>query len=133
MVDIQDWSLCHCRMDFLQISRLSELRPLQFGIDVAQQAGKHAPSANLDPTRRFPSMFEPVHGSAPDIAFKGIVNPLATFLCTGQMLQHLGHAEAAGAIERAIARVLAETPVRTPDLGGNSTTSEVTDAVISRL
>jgi tartrate dehydrogenase/decarboxylase/D-malate dehydrogenase len=92
-----------------------------------------APSANLDPTRRFPSMFEPVHGSAPDIAFKGIANPLATFLCAGQMLQHLGHGEAAGAIECAIARVLAETPVRTPDLGGKSTTSEVTDAVISCL
>src|SRR5579862_7245465 len=92
-----------------------------------------APSANLDPTRRFPSMFEPVHGSAPDIAFQGIVNPLATFLCAGQMLQHLGHDQAAADIERAIAAVLAQTPIRTPDLGGKSRTSEVTDAVISFL
>ncbi len=92
-----------------------------------------APSANLDPTRRFPSMFEPVHGSAPDIAFQGIVNPLATFLCAGQMLQHLGHDQAAADIERAIAAVLAETHIRTPDLGGKSRTSEVTDAVISFL
>ncbi|MDQ1469377.1 MAG: tartrate dehydrogenase/decarboxylase / D-malate dehydrogenase, partial [Bryobacterales bacterium] len=78
-----------------------------------------APSANLDPSRRNPSMFEPVHGSAPDIAFKGIVNPLATFLCLEQMLQHLGHAAAAADIARAITSVLADTDVRTPDLGGN--------------
>jgi tartrate dehydrogenase/decarboxylase/D-malate dehydrogenase len=92
-----------------------------------------APSANLDPTRRFPSMFEPVHGSAPDIAFKGIVNPLATFMCAGQMLEHLGHSQASADIERAIAAVLAETRIRTPDLGGTSNTTEVTDAVVARL
>lgn len=90
-----------------------------------------APSANLDPTRRNPSMFEPVHGSAPDIAFKGIVNPLATFLCVEQMLEHLGETAAAADIERAVAGVLAEGRVRTPDLGGSSTTSEVTDAVVA--
>ena len=90
-----------------------------------------APSANLNPERVYPSMFEPVHGSAPDIAGKGIVNPLATFLCCGQMLEHLGEAAAARDLERAIARVLAETPVRTPDLGGTSSTDEVTDAIIA--
>ena len=92
-----------------------------------------APSANLDPTRRNPSMFEPVHGSAPDIAFQGIVNPLATFLCVEQMLDHLGHPEAAADIERSIASVLSGTNIRTPDLGGTSKTSQVTDAVIAEL
>ena len=92
-----------------------------------------APSANLDPSRRNPSMFEPVHGSAPDIAFQGIVNPLATLLCVAQMLEHLGHFAAAQDIERSVATVLGETDVRTPDLGGTSSTAEVTDAVISKL
>ena len=90
-----------------------------------------APSANIDPTRRFPSMFEPVHGSAPDIAFKGVVNPLATFQCAGQMLEHLGYETAAAHLDRAIASVLAARRVRTPDLGGSSTTSQVTDAVLA--
>lgn len=89
-----------------------------------------APSANIDPSRRFPSMFEPVHGSAPDIAFKGIVNPLATFLCSAQMLEHLGVPAAAKEIEAAIAKVLAGGKIRTPDLGGQSKTAQVTDAVI---
>ena len=92
-----------------------------------------APSANLDPTRRFPSMFEPVHGSAPDIAGKGLVNPLATILCAAQMLEHLELGEAARDVENAVAAVLGETNVRTPDLGGASTTGEVTDAVLDRL
>jgi tartrate dehydrogenase/decarboxylase/D-malate dehydrogenase len=92
-----------------------------------------APSANLDPSRRHPSMFEPVHGSAPDIAFKGIVNPLATFLCAGQMLDHLGYPEAAAGIERSITSVLSGTDIRTPDLGGTSRTCQVTDAVISHV
>jgi tartrate dehydrogenase/decarboxylase/D-malate dehydrogenase len=92
-----------------------------------------APSANIDPSRRYPSMFEPVHGSAPDIAFKGIVNPLATILCAAQMVEHLGMAAAAQEIEGAVAKVLAGGRVRTPDLGGNSKTSEITDAVISAI
>lgn len=92
-----------------------------------------APSANIDPSRRFPSMFEPVHGSAPDIAFKGIVNPLATLLCAAQMMEHLGMADAAREIESAIATVLAARKVRTPDLGGSSTTTQVTDAVIAAI
>lgn len=92
-----------------------------------------APSANLDPSRRNPSMFEPVHGSAPDIAFRGVVNPLATFLCVQQMLEHLGQADAALDIAQAIALVLAETDVRTPDLGGSSSTRDVTESVIAHL
>src|SRR5204863_100452 len=79
-----------------------------------------AASANLDPLRRFPSMFEPVHGSAPDIAGKGIVNPLATILSAGMMLDHLEMRDAARQIEHAVAAVLAEGKVRTPDLGGKS-------------
>jgi len=92
-----------------------------------------AASANLDPERRFPSMFEPVHGSAPDIAGKGIVNPIAAILSGAMMLDHLEMTDAAREIERAVAAVLAETNVRTPDLGGNSSTDEVTAAVLEKL
>jgi tartrate dehydrogenase/decarboxylase/D-malate dehydrogenase len=92
-----------------------------------------APSANLDPERRFPSMFEPVHGSAPDIAGKGVVNPVAQILSGAMMLDHLGMEEAARAVEAAVATVLAEGKVRTQDLGGKSSTEEVTDAVLARL
>jgi tartrate dehydrogenase/decarboxylase/D-malate dehydrogenase len=92
-----------------------------------------AASANLDPLRRFPSMFEPVHGSAPDIAGKGIVNPLATILSAGMMLEHLEMTDAAGEVEAAVAAVLAEEKVRTPDLGGKSSTEEVTSAVAEKL
>ena len=89
-----------------------------------------AASANLDPSRRNPSMFEPVHGSAPDIARRGIVNPMAQILSAAMMLDHLGLSEAARQIERAVAEVLREGKHRTADLGGSSTTGEVTDAVI---
>jgi tartrate dehydrogenase/decarboxylase/D-malate dehydrogenase len=92
-----------------------------------------APSANLDPLRRFPSMFEPVHGSAPDIAGKGLVNPLAAILSAGMMLDHLEMTEAARDVERAVASVLAGEKVRTPDLGGHSSTGEVADAVLDKL
>jgi tartrate dehydrogenase/decarboxylase/D-malate dehydrogenase len=92
-----------------------------------------APSANLDPTRRYPSMFEPVHGSAPDIAGKGVVNPLATILSAAMMLDHLGATEAAAQVEQAVADVLAGGRVRTADLGGHSSTVEVTDAVLEKL
>ena len=92
-----------------------------------------APSANLDPSRRFPSMFEPVHGSAPDIAGKGIVNPLATILSAAMMLDHLQMSEAAREVEEAVAAVLAGGRARTPDLGGKSSTEEVTDAVLEKL
>ena len=92
-----------------------------------------APSANLDPTRRFPSMFEPVHGSAPDIAGKGIVNPLGTILAVGMLLEHLLSAEAGRTVERAVAAVLDAGKVRTPDLGGAASTTMVADAVLERL
>ncbi|HLJ47388.1 MAG TPA: tartrate dehydrogenase [Bryobacteraceae bacterium] len=92
-----------------------------------------APSANLDPTRRFPSMFEPVHGSAPDIAGRGMVNPLASILSAGMMLEHLGFEEAAVRVERAVAAVLAGGKAGTPDVGGSSSTQQVTDAVIERV
>ncbi len=92
-----------------------------------------AASANLDPERRFPSMFEPVHGSAPDIAGKGIVNPLATFLTAAMLLDHLEAPAAARDVEAAVSAVLAEGRVRTPDLGGRSRTGEVTAAVLEKL
>ena len=92
-----------------------------------------AASANLDPQRRFPSMFEPVHGSAPDIAGKGVVNPLAAILTAGMMLEHLQLTAAAQELEAAVAAVLAEGKVRTPDLGGSNRTEEVTNAVLARL
>ena len=92
-----------------------------------------APSANLDPLRRYPSMFEPVHGSAPDIAGKGVVNPLATILSAAMMLDHLQATEAAKRVEHAVADVLADGRRRTPDIGGTSSTVEVTDAVLEKL
>jgi tartrate dehydrogenase/decarboxylase/D-malate dehydrogenase len=91
-----------------------------------------APSANLDPSHRFPSMFEPVHGSAPDIAGKGIVNPLATILTAAQMLDHLGLEKEAAVLNAAVVKVLAGD-VKSPDLGGRSTTAEVADAVLAHL
>ncbi|MBI2114053.1 MAG: tartrate dehydrogenase [candidate division NC10 bacterium] len=92
-----------------------------------------APAANLNPTRKFPSMFEPVHGSAPDIAGKRIVNPIAAILTAGMMLDFLGAKRAAARIQKAVAAVLAEGKVRTPDLGGRSKTTEVTTAIIAHL
>jgi tartrate dehydrogenase/decarboxylase/D-malate dehydrogenase len=92
-----------------------------------------AASANLDPSRRFPSMFEPVHGSAPDIAGRGVVNPLAAILSAAMMLEHLEQPAAARDVEQAVAAVLAEGQVRTPDLGGANSTQEVTDAVLSKM
>jgi tartrate dehydrogenase/decarboxylase/D-malate dehydrogenase len=92
-----------------------------------------APSANLDPLRRFPSMFEPVHGSAPDIAGQGKANPLATFLSAAMMLDHLGAGAAARALDGAVRNLLREGKVRTPDLGGTSSTREVTDAIIESI
>ena len=88
-----------------------------------------ASSANLEPTRRHPSLFEPVHGSAPDIAGKGIANPLAAILSAAMMLEHLGLNSAAVAIHRAVAELLRTGGPRTPDLGGSGTTDEVGDAV----
>jgi tartrate dehydrogenase/decarboxylase/D-malate dehydrogenase len=92
-----------------------------------------AASANLDPERRFPSMFEPVHGSAPDIAGKGVVNPLAAILSAAMMLEHLEMTSAAREVEAAVAVVLADGKVRPPDLGGKGSTEEVTTAVLEKL
>jgi len=92
-----------------------------------------AASANLDPSRRFPSMFEPVHGSAPDIAGKGIVNPLAAILSASMMLDHLGQPAAALQVEQAVAAVLADGKVRTPDLDGRNSTQEMTDAILEKM
>ena len=87
-----------------------------------------APTANIDPERRFPSMFEPIHGSAFDITGKGIANPVATFWTAAQMLEHLGEPKAAKVLMNAVERATGEG-VLTPDVGGNATTQEVTDAV----
>jgi tartrate dehydrogenase/decarboxylase/D-malate dehydrogenase len=90
------------------------------------------PTANLNPERTFPSMFEPIHGSAFDIAGKGIANPVATFWTAALMLEHLGEAAAAARIMAAIESTTADGIV-TPDLGGRATTAEVTRAVCERL
>ncbi|MEX0696770.1 MAG: tartrate dehydrogenase [Dongiaceae bacterium] len=92
-----------------------------------------APSANLNPERAFPSMFEPVHGSAPDIAGQGVANPIGQIWSGAMMLDHLGHDEAARAIERAIETVLAESRLRTPDMGGRATTAELGRAVAEAI
>ena len=88
-----------------------------------------APSANLNPEREFPSMFEPVHGSAPDIAGKGIANPIGQIWSGAMMLRHLGEAAAADAIERAIESVLRDGGPRTADLGGDASTKVVGEAI----
>jgi len=91
-----------------------------------------APTANIDPQRRFPSMFEPIHGSAFDLVGKGIANPIATFWTAVQMLEHLNEGDAARRLMAAIELVCAEGIV-TPDVGGKATTSEVTSAVIEAI
>jgi tartrate dehydrogenase/decarboxylase/D-malate dehydrogenase len=91
-----------------------------------------APSTNTNPERRFPSMFEPVHGSAPDIAGRGIANPLAAILSAAMMLDHLQQPDAASIIRRTVERTLADG-CKTPDLGGQLSTRQMGDAVIARL
>src|SRR6266478_2822165 len=81
----------------------------------------------------YPSMFEPVHGSAPDIAGKGIANPIGQIWSGAMMLRHLGVPEAADAIEQAIATILAQAKIRTPDIGGNATTRELGEAIASQV
>ncbi len=92
-----------------------------------------APSANLNPTRKFPSLFEPVHGSAPDIVGRGIANPIATMLAGAMMLEFLGEPKTAALVEQAATGVLRDQRALTPDLGGKSTTQGVTDAVAARV
>lgn len=91
-----------------------------------------APSANLNPERDYPSMFEPVHGSAPDIAGRNIANPVGQIWSGSMMLDHLGHQEAAAAVLRAIETVLADGP-RTPDLGGTASTQELGNAIAAAV
>ena len=93
-----------------------------------------APSANINPQGTYPSMFEPVHGSAPDIAGQGIANPIATIWTLAMMLEHLGESEAAQACEEVMEAVLTAGPEsRTKDLGGTATTASCTEAVIQAL
>jgi tartrate dehydrogenase/decarboxylase/D-malate dehydrogenase len=92
-----------------------------------------APTANLNPEREAPSMFEPIHGSAFDITGKGIANPVATFWTGAMMLEHLGEKAAAARLMRAVERVTADPSLHTPDLGGNANTRQVTDAVCAAL
>jgi tartrate dehydrogenase/decarboxylase/D-malate dehydrogenase len=91
-----------------------------------------APTANLNPERRFPSMFEPIHGSAFNITGKGVANPIATFWTASMMLEHLGEAKAAARVMKAIEKVTAKK-IFTPDLGGTARTRDVTDAVLQAL
>ena len=92
-----------------------------------------APGGNINPERTTPSMFEPIHGSAPDIAGKGIANPIAAIWAGAMMLDHLGERQAYDRILRAIEAVIADEKVRTPDLGGKATTADMTAAVTSGM
>jgi tartrate dehydrogenase/decarboxylase/D-malate dehydrogenase len=92
-----------------------------------------APGANINPPREFPSMFEPVHGSAPDIAGSGIANPIGQIWSGAMMLEHLGHPDAARAIEEAIETVLVEPSLHTPDMGGKATTADLGGAIAEAL
>ena len=91
-----------------------------------------APTANLNPERKFPSMFEPIHGSAFDITGKGIANPIATFWTAAMMLEHLGEAKAAKRLMKAIEKSTG-SGVQTPDLGGKARTRDITKAVVDAL
>jgi len=92
-----------------------------------------APTANLNPERKFPSMFEPIHGSAFDITGKGIANPIGTFWSATMMLEHLGQKPAGDRLMRAIEKTTADPLLHTPDLGGSATTLQVTDAVVQAI
>ena len=92
-----------------------------------------APTGNIDPERRYPSMFEPIHGSAFDIMGKGLANPVGTFWSCVMLLEHLGEARAAAALMAAIEAVTADAALHTGDLGGTATTAQVTAAVCQRL
>jgi tartrate dehydrogenase/decarboxylase/D-malate dehydrogenase len=92
-----------------------------------------APTANINPERRFPSMFEPIHGSAFDIAGKGLANPIGTFWSAVLLLEHLGEPDASNRLMQAIEQVTSDPALHTRDLGGNATTAQVTDAVCARI
>jgi len=92
-----------------------------------------APGANINPERRYPSMFEPIHGSAPDITGRGIANPIGAIWAGAQMLEHLGHRDLHDRILGAVQRVVESGRVRTPDLGGTATTKQMTDAIAGEI
>jgi len=92
-----------------------------------------APGANINPGRQYPSMFEPIHGSAPDIAGKGIANPIGAIWAGALMLDHLGHRALHDRVLGAIERVVAGGKIRTPDLGGTATTREMADAIVAEI
>src|SRR5210317_1752887 len=92
-----------------------------------------APSANINPERNFPSLFEPVHGSAPDIAGRGVANPIGQIWSGAMMLDHLGHADAAACMLQAIEKILADPVSRTADLGGEATTAQCGRAIVEAI
>jgi tartrate dehydrogenase/decarboxylase/D-malate dehydrogenase len=92
-----------------------------------------APGANLNPERHYPSMFEPIHGSAPDIAGQGVANPIAAIMAAGLMLEFLQEDKAAALLRGAIEAILSEGKMRTPDLGGDSSTSKVGDVICEKI
>ncbi len=92
-----------------------------------------APSGNINPEKEYPSMFEPIHGSAPDIAGKGIANPIAQIWSISMMMDHLGHRDLGHLLLETIEDVLEEGSVRTPDIGGRATTSQLGDAIINKM
>ena len=92
-----------------------------------------APSANINPEGDFPSCFEPVHGSAPDIAGKGISNPIGQIWSASMMLEHLGQKDASNDINSAFKKVIKDGKALTPDMGGNSSTVELGEAILEKL
>lgn len=120
------------RFDVIVASNLFGDILSDLGAAVAGSIGLAA-SANINPEARYPSMFEPVHGSAPDIAGRGIANPIAAILAGAMMLDHLGQPSAARAIEHAVEAVLAGNGPRTPDLGGTARCTDVTEAILAEL
>ncbi|MFC7549595.1 tartrate dehydrogenase [Plantactinospora sp. GCM10030261] len=120
------------RLDVVVASNLFGDILSDLGAAVAGSIGI-APSGNLDPTRTYPSMFEPVHGSAPDIAGQGVANPIGAVWSVALMLDHLGHDAAARKVVSAIEATLRTPETRTPDLGGTAGTPEVTKALVGRI
>ena len=92
-----------------------------------------APWGNLNPEREYPSMFEPVHGSAPDMAGKGIANPIGQIWSGAPMLRHLGSWDAGDAVEKAISLTLADSKIRTPDIGGRASTQDLGEAIAAAV